>query len=279
MEALPYLKAFREKIFVIKYGGSALGDPALRQGILRDVVFLSLAGVRPILVHGGGPDISRRMASRGRQAHFVDGLRVTDAGTLCIVAQELKRLNRLLVAQIRALGGQALGLASHARTILKARRATVRGQDVGFVGEIVGVRPQPILAAVRRGAIPVVWPLGLGPNRQLYNVNADRAAAELAGALKAEKLVLVTDVRGILRHDSDGVHLIPTVKANEVERLVTQGVIAQGMIPKARACVQALNTGVHKTHMVDVKIPHVLLLEIFTDRGIGTEIVKGSSKS
>lgn len=274
LEALPYLQAFRDKVFVIKYGGSALGDAALRRGILQDLVFLSLVGIRPVLVHGGGPDISQRMAALGQKARFVEGLRVTDADTLRVVTDALAELNHHLVKELKALGGRAAGFAGAARTVLEAKRLTLKGHDLGFVGEIVAAHPQPVLRAARRGTIPVVWPLGKDRGRQLYNINADQAAADLAGALGAEKLVLVTDVRGILRRQDHHETLIPTVTAVEVETLVAEGVVVKGMIPKARACVHALKTGVRKTHMIDIKIPHGLLLEIFTDRGIGTEIVQ-----
>ena len=279
LEALPYLRAFREKVFVIKYGGSALGDPHLRRGILQDIVFLSLVGIRPILVHGGGPEISQRMAASGRPARFVEGLRVTDAATLQIVAAALQQLNRLLVRELRALGGRAIGLATAGRSVLSVKPMVIRGHSLGYVGEITVVHPTPMLQAIRRGIIPVVWPLGVGRDRHLYNVNADQAAAELAATLKAEKLVLVTDVRGISQHPDRGADtILPTVTAQAVERLIAEGVIVTGMIPKTRASVRALRAGVRKIHMIDIKIPHGLLLEIFTDRGIGTEIVKDSTQ-
>lgn len=274
LEAMPYLKAFQGKVVVIKYGGSALGDPAVRRGMLQDIVFLRLVGIRPVLVHGGGPDISRRMAARGHQARFVDGLRVTDAATLRIVAQALGAWNRLLVRELRALGGRAVGFASPSRTMLDTTRLRLRGESLGFVGRIVRAHPAPVVRAARQGIIPVVWPLGKGPDHHLYNVNADQAAADLAGALKAEKLVLITDVRGIRRDAGRHETLLPSVTAAEVDRLIAGGTIVHGMIPKARACVHALRAGVRKTHMIDVQIPHGLLLEIFTDRGIGTEIVQ-----
>ena len=274
VEALPYLQAFRDKVLVIKYGGSALGDPALRRGILQDLAFLSLVGIRPVLVHGGGPDISQRMATAGLKAQFVDGLRVTDAATLDIVADALQTLNRTLVKELIALGGRAVGLANAAKTPLLAKKLLVKGHDLGFVGEITDVQAAPVLSATRRGSIPVVWPLGKDRTGQLYNINADQAAADLASALHAEKLVLVTDVQGIQRQPGAADTLIPHVTAREVDALIKDGVIVKGMIPKAKACVHALKQGVRKTHMIDIKIPHGLLLEIFTDRGIGTEIVK-----
>ncbi|OGX40423.1 MAG: acetylglutamate kinase [Omnitrophica WOR_2 bacterium RIFCSPHIGHO2_02_FULL_68_15] len=276
VEALPYLQAFRGKVVVVKSGGSALGDPALRRGLLRDLVFLSVAGIRPVLVHGGGPDISQRMAAAGRQARFVDGLRVTDAETLHIVVEALQELNRTIVKELISFGGRAVGLAHAAKTPLIAKRLMVRGQDLGYVGEIVEVHPTSVLAATRRGAIPVVWPLGKDRTGQLYNINADQAAADLAAALHAEKLVLVTDVRGILRQPGDADSLVLSVTIPEVDAMIQEGIVVKGMIPKARACVHALKHGVRKTHMVDIKVQHALLLEIFTDRGIGTEILKAS---
>jgi len=273
VEALPYLQAFREKVFVIKYGGSALGDPALRRGLLQDLVFMSVVGIRPVLVHGGGSDISQRMAAAGQEARFVDGLRVTDAETLHVVVEALQGLNRTLVKELIALGGRAVGLAHTAKTPLTAKRLTIRGQDLGFVGEIIAVHPAPVLSAARRGVIPVVWPLGKDRAGRLYNINADQAAADLAAALHAEKLVLVTDVRGILRQPGSVESLIPSVTVREVDALIAEGVVVKGMIPKARACVHALKHGVRKTHIVDIKVPHGLLLEIFTDRGVGTEII------
>ena len=277
LEALPYLRAFREKVFVIKYGGSALGDPRLRRGILQDLAFLSLVGIRPVLVHGGGPDISQRMAASGLKARFVEGLRVTDAATLKIVAESLAELNHRLVREIHAVGGHARGFSGPAATPLVAKRMTIHGHDLGFVGEIVQVHSARIVSTAKRGQIAVVWPLGKDRTGQLYNINADQAAAELASGLKAEKLVLVTDVRGILRRQDDDATLIPSVAVREVEALIGHGTIVHGMIPKARACVHALKHGVRKTHMIDIKIPHGLLLEIFTDRGIGTEITRNPS--
>lgn len=274
VEALPYLRAFRDKLFIIKYGGSALGDPTLRRGLLQDLAFLSLVGIRPVLVHGGGSDISQRMASAGLKARFVDGLRVTDAAALEIVTEALRSLNRALVKELIALGGRAVGLAHTAKTPLVARRLTLKGHDLGFVGEIVEVQAAPVLAATKRGGIPVIWPLGKDRTGQLLNINADHAAADLAAALHAEKLVLVTDVQGIQRRPGIAETLIPHVTVRDVETLIKDGVIVQGMIPKAKACVHALTHGVRKTHMIDIAIPHGLLLEIFTDRGIGTEIVK-----
>ena len=201
---------------------------------------------------------------------------MTDAETLHIVVEALQELNRTIVKELISFGGRAVGLAHAAKTPLIAKRLMVRGQDLGYVGEIVEVHPTSVLAATRRGAIPVVWPLGKDRTGQLYNINADQAAADLAAALHAEKLVLVTDVRGILRQPGDADSLVLSVTIPEVDAMIQEGIVVKGMIPKARACVHALKHGVRKTHMVDIKVQHALLLEIFTDRGIGTEILKAS---
>lgn len=273
LEAMPYLQSFREKIFVIKAGGAALQLEDARKQLLQDILFLSLAGIRPVLVHGGGAEISQKLRTEGRTPEFVEGLRVTDEATLSVVAQTLWRVNRQLVSELKRLGGNASGLSGERDRILEAVRLTLNGRDIGFVGKIRKVNPQPIHRFLQAGKIPVVIPLARGSDGQTYNVNADQAAACMASALKAEKFVLITDVKGILKDGKDPRSFISTASAHQVERFIQQGIIKGGMIPKTRACIQALRLGVKKTHMIDLKIPHGLLLEIFTDRGIGTEIV------
>ena len=273
LEALPYLQAFRGKTFVIKYGGSVLWNRIKRQALLQDIVFLSIAGVRPILVHGGGPEISRQMAHRGKAPRFVQGLRVTDGATLKLVVKALTQVNHLLVRELKSLGAHAQGIVGSDGGLIRAEPYTIPGEDLGFVGKVTDVNPGPIQRLLVLGVVPVVVPVGVGWNHQLYNINADEAAAALAAAIKAEKFVLVTDVPGILGRSGDLRSLISTVTVRSTQRLIQKGTISGGMIPKTKACVHALEGGVKKTHMIDIAVPHGLLLEIFTDQGIGTQIV------
>ena len=274
LEALPYLQAFRGKTFVIKYGGSALSDPIKRRGFLQDLVFLSVAGIRPVLVHGGGQEISNEMSRYGKPPRFVHGLRVTDRATLTLVIHSLERVNRMLVRDLVSLGARAHGLMGFEGGLIRAERHTLPDEDLGFVGRVISVNAGPIQRLLVMGAIPVIVPVGAGWDHQRYNINADLAASALAATLKAEKFVLVTDVPGILKTPSNRQSLLSTLTIAQAQRLVKQGVICGGMIPKTKACIHALQGGVRKTHLVDLSVPHGLLLEIFTDRGIGTEILK-----
>ncbi|MBI3332580.1 MAG: acetylglutamate kinase [Candidatus Omnitrophica bacterium] len=274
LEALPYLQAFRGKTVVVKYGGSALSDRAKRRAILQDLIFLSVAGIRPVLVHGAGPEITRQMSRRNRPPRFVQGLRVTDAATLKLVVNAMTGVNRMLVKELLSLGGRAQGIVGSDGGLLRAEPYTIPGEELGFVGRVTGVNPGPVQRLLVLGVIPVVAPVGIGWDHQRYNINADEAASALAAALKAEKFVLVTDVAGVLRHRGDPRSPVPTLTVREARRLMEKRVIADGMIPKARACIHALRGGVRKTHMIGIAVPHGLLLEIFTDRGVGTEIVR-----
>lgn len=272
IEALPYLQAFHGKSIVVKYGGSAIDHPTAMRGILQDLIFLNTVGVRPVLVHGGGPLISRTLEHAGRSVRFIDGMRVTDRRTIRIVHRELSRVNRRLVRHVEALGGRAEGLMPPREIIVAAPHP--RATELGFVGSVTAVHTGPIRLVFLRHAIPVISPVGVGDDRQLYNINADDVASEVAASLRAEKLVLLTNVRGILRDPRDVTSLLSTVAIRQARRLMERGVIQSGMRPKVRACVQALRRGVKKTHIVDAAIPHALLLEMFTRRGIGTEIVR-----
>ena len=272
LEALPYLQAFRGKSFVIKYGGSILSDERKRRAVLQDIVFLSTAGIRPVLVHGGGPEISRQMARQGKSPRFVQGLRVTDAGTLKTVIQALRRVNRMLVSELRALGGRAQGLIGCESGLIRAEPYLIAGEELGFVGKVVGVNGGPIQRLLALGVIPVIIPVGVSWDHQAYNVNADEAAAALAAGLKSEKFVLMTDVPGILARVHDHRSLLSTANIRQIRNLIAKSAISGGMVPKARACIHAVQGSVRKTHIIDAGIPHALLLEIFTDRGIGTEI-------
>jgi len=267
IEALPYIQAFRNKVIVAKYGGSAIDDASAMRGILQDLVFLSSVGIRPVLVHGGGPMITRKLAAHGRKTHFIDGMRVTDRGTIRVVNEELEKLNRRLVAQVAALNGRADGIIPSRQVIVASPHP--QSAELGFVGLVQAVRAAPLRRILMRHAIPVISPVGVGAGGQLYNINADEVASAVAVRLRAEKLVLLTNVRGILRRGE----LISTVAAKRVPKLIGQEVIQSGMIPKVKACVNALRRGVKKTHIIDASIPHAMLLEIFTKRGIGTEII------
>jgi len=272
IEAIPYIHAFRGKIFVIKYGGSILDDPKIRKGILEDIVFLSYVGIRTILIHGGGPQISSRLKEIGVKPEFHDGIRVTDKETLKIVIEELDKLNKQLVDEVKFLKGDVTGLKGEENIIhVKKKKAD---KDLGFVGTITTVDKEAIESHLKRGRITVLSPLGISMEKQVHNVNADEVASAIASSLEAEKFVLLTDVHGVMRDLNDATSLISTLKMSEVEPLMNIKVIVGGMIPKVQACMEALKGNVRKAHIIDARIAHALLLEIFTDMGIGTQILK-----
>ncbi len=273
IEALPYIRAFRGKPVVVKYGGSVLGNEPILQGILEDLVFMSYVGLRPVLVHGGGPEINQRLRGLGRKAEFVDGMRVTDAETIRVVDEALTDLNKTLVQKLKTLGGAAVGLTPASHAAIKARPHP-QAARLGFVGVVDRVDVVTLHRLLHHSEIPVVSPVGLGAGKQRYNINADDTASQVAAALRAEKLVLLTDVKGILRTTGDASSLMTTLTVTEAKELIARQVIQSGMIPKVQACINALKSGVRKTHVIDAKTPHALLLEIFTTQGIGTEIVK-----
>jgi acetylglutamate kinase len=279
IEAMPWLQRFRGQTFLIKFGGSAMDDPDLVQGLLRDIVFMELAGINPVVVHGGGKAISKAMAEKGLPARFVGGLRVTDAQAISIVEDTLQNVvNRDLVDTIRRFGGRAVGLRGR-DVFLGHRSPPVKGEDgqpvdLGFVGSVHGFRPAEVLAAIHREEVPVISPVASEEGTDhVLNVNADIAAASLAGKLRASKFVYISDVLGVMLNPADPASLIPSLDRAGVERLVNERVITGGMIPKVRSALSALDAGVQKVHMIDGRIPHSLLLEIFTNQGIGTEIV------
>ena len=272
IEALPYIQAFRGTIIVVKYGGSAIDHPTAMRGILSDLVFLGAIGIRPVLVHGGGPMITRKLSASGKPSAFINGMRVTDRETIRVVEQELEAVNRRLVAHIRALNGRAEGIVPARRVIVAEPHP--QAAKLGFVGSVKTVWAGPIRAVFTRHAIPVISPVGMGGSGQRYNINADDVASRVAARLKAEKLVLLTNVRGILRRSDDSGSLISTLSVKSAKRLIARRVIQTGMIPKVTACTTALRSGVKKTHIIDAAIPHAMLLEIFTNQGIGTEIVR-----
>jgi acetylglutamate kinase len=273
IEALPYIKEFHRKAMVIKYGGSILGDEKIRAGVLEDIVFLSYMGLCPILVHGGGPNISERMKAEGMKTDFVDGMRVTDEKTLAIVEEELNKLNKMLVSELQELGARAVGFRAEKQSIISARKKQ-EARDLGFVGEVESIDAQPLLAEMKDYAVCVVCPIGRGKDGKLYNINADDVASGAAVSLSAEKLVILTNVRGIMRSPDDPGSLISTLTVDEARGLIDEGAVQEGMVPKVKSAIMALERGVKKTHIIDARIPHALLLEIFTKEGIGTEIVK-----
>ena len=279
IEALPYIQKFRGKIAVVKYGGSTMLGDQEEDTVLKDVVFMASVGICPVIVHGGGPAINRRLEERGVETQRVNGLRVTDQATMEVVEGVLfGEVNAGIVRGIEVLGGKAVGLSGKDAGVLNVHKHwanTADGKvDIGFVGDVDRVYTKPIIDSIKGGMIPVIAPIGRGEDGQSYNVNADTAAGEIAAALCAEKLVFLTDVTGIMRDPAVSSTLISTLHILNVEDLIKEAVISGGMIPKVGACVKAVKSGVRKTHVVDGRIPHSMLLEIFTREGIGTEIVR-----
>ena len=279
LEALPYMQRFDGATFVVKYGGSFMDspDPAVRSGVARDVVFLEAVGINPVVVHGGGKAITRAMEKSGLEARFIQGQRVTDAATVEVVDRVLSReINPEVVGLIQQLGGKAVGFAG--TDILTCRKLWLRDAagapvDVGFVGEVVGVRTAPLLECIARGLTPVISPTARGEDGHVYNCNADVAAAQVAIALGARRLAFLSDVPGLLRDPKDPSTLIPHLSVGEIDGLKRTGVIDKGMIPKVDSAVAALRAGVEKVEFIDGRVPHSVLLEFFTDEGVGTEVV------
>jgi acetylglutamate kinase len=273
VEALPYIQKFTGKTIVVKYGGNAMISPELRQAVMSDIILLSLVGIRVVVVHGGGPEISDMLRRLGHASRFVDGLRYTDEETMEVVQSVLcGKVNKNLVAQINRLGGQAIGLCGMDGALFQAERLD---EKYGLVGRITGVNPEPVENALMTGYIPVVSTVAQGMDAETaYNINADTAAARLAVSLDAEKLILLTDVRGLLRDPHDEETLIHVVHARQVPDLIAQGVISGGMIPKMECCVDAIAGGVERVHVLDGRIPHSILIELLSDEGIGTMLEK-----
>uniref|UniRef100_B8HLP6 Acetylglutamate kinase n=1 Tax=Cyanothece sp. (strain PCC 7425 / ATCC 29141) TaxID=395961 RepID=B8HLP6_CYAP4 len=271
-EALPYLQAFAGRTIVVKYGGAAMKDSNLKDKVIRDIVFMSYVGLRPVVVHGGGPEINFWLEKLGIEPQFKNGLRVTDAATMEVVEMVLVgRVNKELVSLINTAGGRAVGLCGQDGNLIRARP---QGQDgIGFVGEVQGVDIRLVANLVEKGYIPVISSVAADENGQAYNINADTVAGELAAALGAEKLILLTDTAGILRDYHDPSTLIYKLDIQQARELIDQGVVSGGMIPKVNCCVRSLAQGVRAAHIIDGRLPHSLLLEIFTDSGIGSMIV------
>ena len=277
IEALPYIQKFRDQLFVIKYGGSAMEDDAVIDRLLRDVVLLEAVGINPVLIHGGGKAISQRMREAGQKPRFVNGLRVTDAAAISIVEEILDGvINPDIAARLVKSGGKAVGI--HGKKVLVGRKLPLQKEgahdvDMGFVGEVVEVRLAEVEDAIRHGAVPVISPLARDAGGVVYNINADIAAGSIAGRLKAAKMIYVSDVPGLMRDQNDRGSLIPSVTREQIENLVADGNITGGMIPKVESAIHALKQGVKKVHFIDGRTPHAVLIEVFSNAGIGTEIV------
>ena len=271
-EALPYIQEFSGRTVVVKYGGAAMKDSTLKDKVIRDIVFLSCVGLRPVVVHGGGPEINTWLGKLGIEPQFKDGLRVTDAPTMDVVEMVLVgRVNKELVALINRAGGSAVGLCGKDGNLIRARPEGSEG--IGFVGEVSNIDVKLVESLVNIGYVPVISSVAADENGQAYNINADTVAGELAAALGAEKLILLTDTSGILRDYKQPSTLIPRLDIQQARNLIAEGIVAGGMIPKVNCCVRSLAQGVKAAHIIDGRIPHALLLEIFTDEGIGSMLV------
>lgn len=279
IEALPYIQKFNRKIIVVKYGGSAMVDEELKKKVIEDVVLLKLVGFKPIIVHGGGKEISKWVDKVGMETHFVNGLRVTDVPTMEIAEMVLNRVNKSLVSLVQNLGVEACGISGKDGEILKVTKKLSNGEDIGFVGEVKEVNPKLILDLIENDFLPVICPVGTDENGNSYNVNADDAACAIAKTVKAEKLAFLTDIEGVYRDKDDPGTLISELDLEEAHELIKDGYIGGGMLPKLNNCIDAVENGVSRVHIMDGRIPHCLLLEIFTNNGIGTAILsKGGER-
>jgi acetylglutamate kinase len=273
VEAIPYIDQFRRKTFVIKYGGSILHDDVIRRRVLEDIVFLSFVGIRIILVHGGGPNISNRLKEIGIEPQFHNGIRVTDEKTLEIVIKELDEINDQIVAELKSLKGDVTGLKGHENIVYVEKKKS--DMDLGFVGTITNIELKVLARHLRQGRITVVAPLGISGQQQPHNVNADEVASAIASSMRAEKFMLLTNVPGVLKDPKDVSTLYSTLTVTDVMKLKAEGVISGGMIPKVDSCIEALAGGIPKAHIIDARQDRALLLEIFTDTGVGTQIIQG----
>lgn len=273
IEALPYIQRFNRKIIVVKYGGSAMVDEELKRHVIQDVVLLKLVGFKPIIVHGGGKEISKWVGKVGMEPHFVNGLRVTDEPTMEIAEMVLNRVNKSLVQLVNELGVKAVGISGKDGMMLKCEKRYSKGEDIGFVGEIKEVNPKIIYDLLEKDFLPIICPVGFDDNYFTYNINADDAACAIARAVKAEKLAFLTDVEGLYRNFEDKTSLISEMEVEDAQAFVDSGSLGGGMLPKLQNCIDAIRDGVSRVHILDGRIPHCLLLEIFTNKGIGTAIL------
>ena len=273
IEALPYIQRFNRKIIVVKYGGSAMSNVELQKNVIKDVALLKLVGFKPIIVHGGGKEISRWVGKVGKEAKFMNGLRVTDEETMEIAEMVLNKVNKSLVTMVEELGVKAVGISGKDGGLLQVDKKYADGQDIGYVGDIKQVNPKVLYDLLEKDFLPIVAPIGLDDNFQTYNINADDAACAIAKAVNAEKLAFLTDIDGLYRDINDKSSFISRLTADQAEELIAQGCIGGGMLPKLGNCTSAVKNGVNRVHILDGRIPHCLLLEIFTNEGIGTAIV------
>ncbi len=274
IEALPYIQKFNRKIIVVKYGGSAMSNEELQKNVIKDVTLLKLVGFKPIIVHGGGKEISRWVGKVGKEPQFVNGLRVTDGETMEIAEMVLSKVNKDLVAMVQELGVKAVGISGKDGGLLTVEKKYADGKDIGFVGDIKGVNPKVLYDLLEKDFLPIVAPIGLDDGFQTYNINADDAACAIAKAVHAEKLAFLTDIEGLYKDINDKSSFISRLKASEADKLIADGYIGGGMLPKLANCTSAIREGVSRVHILDGRIPHCLLLEIFTNHGVGTVFLK-----
>lgn len=275
IEALPYIQRFNRKIIVVKYGGSAMVDEELKKQVIEDVTLLKLVGFKPIIVHGGGKEISRWVNKVGMKPKFVNGLRVTDADTMEVAEMVLGKVNKSLVQHVEELGVRAIGISGKDGGLLKVDKKYSEGQDIGYVGDVKSVNAEILYDLLEKDFLPIVCPVGLDDEYETYNINADDAACAIARAVHAEKLAFLTDIEGVYKDPKDPKTLISELCVEEAEQLMSDGNIGGGMLPKLQNCIDAIENGVSRVHILDGRIPHCLLLEIFTNKGIGTAILKG----
>lgn len=273
IEALPYIQRFNRKIMIVKYGGSAMIDEELKKQVIQDVTLLKLVGFKPIIVHGGGKEISKWVEKTGMEPEFINGLRKTDEATMEIAEMVLNKVNKSLVQNVQALGVNAVGISGKDGGLLKVEKKYSDGQDIGYVGEITDVNPKILEDLLERDFLPIVCPIGMDDNFVTYNINADDAACAIAKALNAEKLAFLTDIEGVYKDKDDPDTLISEITVDEARELIGQGYIGGGMLPKLTNCIEAIEEGVNRVHILDGRIAHCLLLEFFTNKGIGTAII------
>ncbi|MCF0130460.1 MAG: acetylglutamate kinase [Pseudobutyrivibrio sp.] len=273
IEALPYIQRFNRKIIVVKYGGSAMVDEALKKQVIQDVTLLKLVGFKPIIVHGGGKEISKWVEKNGIVPEFINGLRKTDEATMEIAEMVLNKVNKSLVQNVQSLGVNAIGISGKDGGLLKVEKKLSNGQDIGFVGEVSDVNAQVILDLLEKDFLPIICPIGMDDNFETYNINADDAACAIAKAVNAEKLAFLTDIEGVYKDKDDPSTLISELTVEEARELIGDGYIGGGMLPKLNNCIDAIEQGVSRVHILDGRIAHCLLLEIFTNKGIGTAII------